>query len=76
MNEYKIIEIIADVLEINPNKLNAESNYENTNGWDSMATTNIIVALEDELDIDIELDDAEQFISIKNIVNIIMEKYI
>ena len=75
MNKERILNIIAEVLQEDVSKLNIDSNYENTSSWDSLATTNIIVAIEEELDIDIELDDAEQFISLKNILRIIEEKY-
>jgi acyl carrier protein len=74
--DNKIFKIIAKVLEIRINNLNEFSDYNNTKNWDSMATVNIIVALEEEFDIDIELDDAEEFISIKNIFKILYGKYI
>ena len=70
MKKDKIISVIAEVLQTNISNINEKSDYNNTNGWDSLATTNIIVALEEEFDIDIELDDAEKFISVENILKI------
>jgi len=75
MNKEEILKVIAEVLEVHVKKLNELSDYNNTDNWDSMATTNIIVAIEEEFDIDVDLDDAEQFISIKNIVTILEGKY-
>jgi acyl carrier protein len=72
----KILNTISEVLKIKMSKLNNLSDYNNTTNWDSLATTNIIIALEEEFDIDIELDDAENFISVQNIINILEEKYI
>ena len=76
MKKDKIISIIAEVLQTNISNINEKSDYNNTNGWDSLATTNIIVALEEEFDIDIELDDAEKFISVENILKILEENYL
>lgn len=76
MKKDKIISIIAEVLQTNISNINEKSDYNNTNGWDSLATTNIIVALEEEFDIDIELDDAEKFVSVENILKILKENYL
>ncbi len=76
MKKDKIISVIAEVLQTNISNINEKSDYNNTNGWDSLATTNIIVALEEEFDIDIELDDAEKFISVENILKILEENYL
>ena len=76
MSKEKILNTIAEALQINVKKINDKSDYNNTNGWDSLATTNIIVAIEEEFDIDIELDDAEKFISVENILNILEENYL
>lgn len=76
MQKDKLLNVIAEVLQINAKKLNEKSDYNNTNGWDSLATTNIIVAFEEEFDVDIELDDAEQFVSVENILSILEEKYL
>lgn len=75
MTKKDILKVISDVLNINKESLNENSNYCNTNGWDSMATTNIIIALEERFDIDIELDDAEKFTSIKNILETLESNY-
>ena len=76
MKKDKTISVIAEVLQTNISNINEKSDYNNTNGWDSLATTNIIVALEEEFDIDIELDDAEKFISVENILKILEENYL
>lgn len=76
MKKDKIISVIAEVLQTNISNINEKSDYNNTNGWDSLATTNIIVALEEEFDIDIELDDAEKFVSVENILKILKENYL
>lgn len=76
MKKDKIISVIAEVLQTNISNINEKSDYNNTNGWDSLAATNIIVALEEEFDIDIEIDDAEKFISVENILKILEENYL
>ena len=76
MKKNMILNVIAEALQINIKNLNEKSDYNNTVAWDSLAITNIIVALEEEFDIDIELDDAENFISVKNILSIMENKYL
>ena len=76
MKKNMILNVIAEALQINIKSLNEKSDYNNTVAWDSLAITNIIVALEEEFDIDIELDDAENFISVKNILSIMENKYL
>lgn len=76
MNKEKILNTIAETLKINVKNLNEQNDYSNTKGWDSLATTNIIIALEEEFDIDIELDDAEKFISVKGIIDILENTYL
>jgi len=76
MKKDMILNVIAETLQINIKSLNEKSDYNNTVAWDSLAITNIIVALEEEFDIDIELDDAENFISVKNILTIMENKYL
>jgi acyl carrier protein len=67
---------VAGVLRVKEDTLRMDSNYENTKNWDSLGMVNIIVALEERFDINIELEDAEQFISVKNIISILRKKYL
>lgn len=75
MNKEEILKVIGDILNVSHKLLNEESNYCNTKGWDSMATTNIIISLEEKFNLEIDLDDAEKFVSIRNILEILESKY-
>lgn len=72
--EKIVITVLSEVLEVNTDNLNNNSNYENTKGWDSLATTNFIVAIENEFDITIDLEDAEQFVCVENVIRILNEQ--
>ena len=56
-------------------QIHDETSMSNTSNWTSLTLTNFIVNLEEILDIDIELDDAENLTSIKNAYNIIQKNY-
>lgn len=59
--EDKIKEIIGKVLEKDlKNYKLSEINIENLENWDSFAHLKIIIALEDEFDIDIEPEEIQQ----------------
>ena len=76
MSKEKIFNIISKTLSINIKNIDINTNSDNTKQWDSLATTNIIVALEEGFDIDIDLDDAEKFVSVEAIIKIIEGTYI
>lgn len=69
--EVKVINIVADVIKISRKKINLDSDIDNTKGWDSLVTINIIMAIEEEFNIRIDPDDFEKITSIKNICNLI-----
>ena len=55
MSASKIIEIFEDILDIEKGKVNLNSTPEDIEEWDSVATINIIVAIEDEFKIKFKL---------------------
>ncbi len=65
--ESKIIETLSGVLGLPTSAINMDSNMQNTGCWDSQAAVGFIVALEEAFDIEIDIDDAEKFTSIKTV---------
>ncbi len=63
--EEKIIGVLSDVVGIPVSSISMNSDINNTKGWDSLAMVQFIVALEKTFDIEIDIDDAEKFISIR-----------
>lgn len=57
--ESQVKEIIADQLQIDEEELTADALFEQDLGGDSLDTIEVIMALEDEFDIDIKGEDEE-----------------
>jgi acyl carrier protein len=67
--EDKIKEIMAIVLEIQINDIDENSSQDNLESWDSLKHMQLIVALEEEFDVDfddINLIEMQSFKLIKN----------
>ncbi len=73
--EKKVRIILATVLDIEENKVEDFERGISTE-WDSMAWVNIIGALEDEFEIELQDTDYEKVSSYKMICNLIRDKYI
>ena len=69
----KIREIIADKLSINEDEITMDSVFLEDLNADSLDIVELIMALEDELDMEIPDEDAENFKTIADIVNYIEE---
>ncbi len=73
--KQKVIDIIAHELKIPSEKINYETSMHNTAEWDSLAFISIISKLEEKLDIEIDLEDAEKMVSINSILAILESTY-
>ena len=73
--KQKVINIIADELKVSSEKINDETSMHNSAKWDSLALINIISKLEEKLDIEIELEDAEKMVSVESILAILESTY-
>jgi acyl carrier protein len=58
--ENKLKNILATVLEINENKIDKNTSADTVENWDSLKQMNIIVALEEEFNI--EFNEEETFL--------------
>jgi len=63
--ENKLKEIIATVFEIDAEKINTDFAAKNVEKWDSMNHMNLIVAVEEEFDMEIDEDDILDLMSFK-----------
>lgn len=61
-------QIVAEQLGINDNDLNTDSRFVQDLGADSLDTVELIMALEDELDIEVCDEDAENLINIGDVL--------
>ena len=76
MEFEKLQEIIADVLNVDPNEVTMETTFTDDLGADSLDVFQIIMGIEEEFDIEISNEDAEKIVTvgdaveqIKNAVN-------
>ena len=70
----KIYEIFSDILDLNKDNFNLDTKPSDFAEWDSVATVNIIVALEDEFGVKFKLEDIQQLKKIKDFVEL-LERY-
>jgi len=73
MSVSTIIEIFQDILDVKKGTVNLNSTSSDIDEWDSVATVNIIVALEDEFGIKFKLEDIQEVKSVKDFVELVQE---
>jgi len=72
--EGRVKSVISAVFEIPADKIGEESSPDNIESWDSLKHMNIVVALEEEFNIQFTDDEIIELISMKLIMVIIREK--
>lgn len=68
MEFEKLQEIIADVLNVDPNEVTMETTFADDLGADSLDVFQIIMGIEEEFDIEISNEDAEKIVSVGDAV--------
>ena len=71
MNASSIIEIFNDILDLEEGQLTPESSPLDIDEWDSMANVNIIVALEEEFEIKLKLEDIQDVKTVNDFINLV-----
>ncbi len=66
--------IAADVLQVPVTQITLESSTENVETWDSVHHLNLVLALEQEFDLQFEPEEMDQMHSISHIVNVLENK--
>ena len=69
-----ICEVVSIVLRTKSSELDIKSSNETVSNWDSINHINLILALEEEFDIDIDDEDVSTLFSVKSIVSLIESK--
>ena len=69
----KLKEIIADKLSVNEDEITMESTFIDDLGADSLEIVELIMALEEELEMEIPDEDAEGFKTVGDVVEYITE---
>ena len=71
MSVSTIIEIFQDILDVKKGTVSLKTASSDIDQWDSVATVNIIVALEEEFRIKFKLEDIQEAISVKDFVELV-----
>ena len=64
--EEKVKEIIVDQLGVDEKQINSEASFIDDLGADSLDTVELVMALEEEFDIEIPDEDAEKIATVQN----------
>ncbi|MGG3888386.1 acyl carrier protein [Metabacillus fastidiosus] len=70
----KLQEIFRDILDNEELVIKENSTRENIEGWDSLATVSIIVAVSEEFNINIGINEVGIFKDVNSITNLIKNK--
>ena len=71
MEFEKLKQVIADVLNVDPEEITMETTFVDDLGADSLDVFQIIMGLEEEFDIEIPAEDAEKISTVEEAVNLI-----
>ena len=67
----KIIKIIAEGLSVKEDTIKSESHFINDLGADSLDTVELVMVLEEEFDIQIPEEDAEELLTVGDVIKYI-----
>ena len=68
MEYEKLKEIIAEILNVDPDEITMETTFVDDLGADSLDVFQIIMGIEEEFDIDIASENAEKIVSVADAV--------
>ncbi len=71
MEFEKLKKVIADVLNVDPDEISMETTFVDDLGADSLDVFQIIMGIEEEFDIEIPAEDAENIATVEQAVNLI-----
>ncbi|QFG53744.1 acyl carrier protein [Chryseobacterium sp.] len=72
--ETRIKNVMASVFEMPVEQITAESSPDNIEIWDSLKHLNLVVALEEEFDIEFDDDEALELMSFSSIYDLVKAK--
>lgn len=67
----RVKKIVAEQLEVEPSKVIPQANFANDLGADSLDTVELVMALEEEFDIEIPDEEAEKITTVQAVVDYI-----
>ncbi len=71
MEFEKLKQIIADVLNVDPDEITMDTTFVDDLGADSLDVFQIVMGIEEEFDIEVSAEDAEKITTVEEAVNLI-----
>ena len=71
MEFEKLKKIIADVLNVDPDEITMDTTFLDDLGADSLDVFQIIMGIEEELDIEVNVEEAEKIVTVGDAVELI-----
>ena len=71
--EERVRKVVVDQLDIKPEEATMEASFVDDLGADSLDTVELVMALEEEFDMEIPDADAEKVVTVGNVVDYIKE---
>lgn len=72
--EQRIKELMADILHLDPAKIDESTSVDNTPKWDSANHISLVLAIEEEFSIAFDVDEIEQMLSFFDITQSVAAK--
>ncbi len=72
--ENRIKKVMSEILNIDVSSINDNTSPENVESWDSLKQMNIIVALEEEFDIEFSDEEIGEMLNYRLILEVLKEK--
>ena len=73
--EERVKQIMADLFDINPKKINRSTSMDNVDSWDSLKHINLILELEQEFKISLDTKEIESMLSFDEILKTLKMKF-
>lgn len=64
----KVQDIVANTLNVSPSEITMETSQENLPAWDSLAQINLLTSLEKEFDLEFEVEEFSELVSVRAIL--------
>ncbi len=72
--EQKVKELVVEQLGVSPDEVKPESSFVESLGADSLDLTELIMAMEEEFDIEIDDEDAQKIATVQDAITYIKSK--
>jgi acyl carrier protein len=68
--------VLAEAMDVDPATIADDCSQKTTGKWDSVISMVFILGIENEFGITLDLEDAEKFVSLEQVVQVLDHKYL